>query len=92
MLLWLQELSQQYDDEIDQHQRELSALQDVHAQKIATIKRKNKDEVSQLHEQLSDLQDQVADLQGQLDDQAGQFIIVRHVFKGHSDERTPFIQ
>ena len=59
-----QELQQQYDDEIDQHQRELAVLQDVHAQKLSTIKHKNKEELGHLHEDLAELRDKVSDNTG----------------------------
>ncbi|KAK2168355.1 hypothetical protein LSH36_17g00045 [Paralvinella palmiformis] len=57
----IKELQQQYDDEIDQHQRELAVLQDVHAQKLSTIKHKNKEELGHLHEELDELRDKVSD-------------------------------
>lgn len=60
----IKELKQQYDNEIDQHQKELAALQDVHTQKLATVKHKHKEEMAHLHEELAELHDKVTDNTG----------------------------
>ena len=53
-----QELRESLSEEIDQHQRELAALQDVHSQKLATLKKRHKQEVLDLEAKVADLEDQ----------------------------------
>ena len=42
----------------------MAALQDVHAQKLTTVKHKHKEEIAHLHEELTELRDKVSDNAG----------------------------
>jgi hypothetical protein len=48
-----QELEEQLSDEVDQHQRELAALQDVHSQKLVTLQAQHRAQLNAIQEQKS---------------------------------------
>ncbi|ETE64344.1 Thyroid receptor-interacting protein 11, partial [Ophiophagus hannah] len=58
------ELKQKLSQEIDQHQHELSVLQDAHHQKLAEISRRHREELSEYEERIEELEDQLQKVDG----------------------------
>lgn len=54
----MKELEKRFSREVDQHQHELSTLQDVHRQTISSLQKKNKDAIDQHKCQMAATSDQ----------------------------------
>ena len=57
----MQKLERQAAESREQAQQEVVSLQDVHHNKVATLKKRHKEEVTQLKSQLSSLEQQLGD-------------------------------
>lgn len=45
--------------EVDEHQHELTALQDVHRQKMADMAKRHRDELAEYEERIEELEEQI---------------------------------
>lgn len=56
MFVCLKELKQNRSQEIDDHQQEISALQNVHQQKLTEIAHRHREELSDYEERIEELE------------------------------------
>lgn len=54
-----QDLREEMSREVDEHQHELAALQDVQRQKMADIARRHRDELAEYEERIEELEEQI---------------------------------